>query len=515
MKKINVMLVLEGTYPYQSGGVSTWAHTLCEKVKNANYTIYSTNANFTNNLKYTLPPSVKNLIQVPQWAPNEPHEYIDYGSQYVQSIIKKKLTNDLVIEHSFIPLFHSLLSNILSTNPNMKTLDSTFKSLWLYFENFDFKTTMLNEAVWKTYREFMIKHSVNQNDPVPSLLDLTIGMRWVYRLLIPLAIPVPKVDIVHLTLSGFVVIPALIASYTYNTPIILTEHGVFIRERLLAINSSGYSFFLKKFLILFSENIARLSYYKAEVILSVNDFNKKWEILYGANPRKLKVIHNGVDHSLFIPRPKPKHLRGLPTVVSLARVFELKDIITMIHSCAVVKKEIPDVLFMLYGDDNSVPEYTKKCKKLITKLKLQENFKLMGASKNPELLFCEGDVSILTSISEGFPYTVLESMSCGIPVVATDVGGTAEALDDGSGFICKPKDPEGIGKNVVRLLKDRNLRNKMGNHARQRIIDNFTLQKFISSYESTYHKVFYKTEIKHTPELIYNLKENGKRQKYI
>jgi glycosyltransferase involved in cell wall biosynthesis len=86
-------------------------------------------------------------------------------------------------------------------------------------------------------------------------------------------------------------------------------------------------------------------------------------------------------------------------------------------------------------------------------LDLEDNFFLAGYHDKPHQLFCEGDISILTSISEGFPYTVLESMSCGIPVVATDVGGVTEALEK-CGFICKPKDFEALGQSVVTLLQD-------------------------------------------------------------
>jgi len=113
----------------------------------------------------------------------------------------------------------------------------------------------------------------------------------------------------------------------------------------------------------------------------------------------------------------------------------------------------------------------------------------MGPKSEPHLIFPEGDLSILTSISEGFPYTVIESMSCGIPVVATDVGGVKEALDEGSGFICKPKNHEEIGQRVIQLLQNEELRFQMGEHARKRVVENFTLKNFIEQYEEVYQQV--------------------------
>jgi len=211
--------------------------------------------------------------------------------------------------------------------------------------------------------------------------------------------------------------------------------------------------------------------------------------MYGADENKVGVIYNGIDHLLFKPGNKPAHLQGTPTVVAAARIFDLKDICTMIRSCEVVVKSIPNVKFIVYGDNNAVPEYTEECITLIKQLKLEDNFILAGYHDKPHQIFLEGDISILTSISEGFPYTVLESMSCGIPVVATDVGGVSEALDENSGFICKPKDYEAIGKRVVELLENDELRLHKGVYARQKIIDNFTIDTFISKYEDEYVSV--------------------------
>lgn len=227
------------------------------------------------------------------------------------------------------------------------------------------------------------------------------------------------------------------------------------------------------------------------MIISVNKFNQKWEKWYGADPSKFKTIYNGIDPEIFKPGPKPDHLKDIPTVVAVARIFELKDILTMIRSCEVVKRSIPDIRYIIYGDDKAVPEYTKTCLKLIEELGLQENFKLMGNRNNPEELFLEGDISILTSISEGFPYTVIESMACGVPVVSTDVGGVKEALDESCGFTCKPKDAEEIGEKVVKLLSDKNLRKEMSINARERILKNFTMNKFIAEYEDIYENLKY------------------------
>lgn len=505
-RKHDVMLILEGTYPFNGGGVSTWAHMLCNDVKNANFTLYSINADFESKSKYKLSDNVTNVIQVPMWSPLEPQEMIDYGKKYFK-IISIKEKNDLEkINEIFIPIFQDLLRHIFSNTRDVRAFDETMKKMWRYFQKHDYKKTMKSESVWRTFCYMVSELNGDDENEKVTLFDLTSGMRWIYRFLIPLSINVPRVDVSHLTLSGFPVIPALVLKYKYGTPMVVTEHGVFIRERLLAINSSEYSFFLKKMLIKFSECVTELVYYKADKILSVNKFNMKWEKLYGADPNKIEVIYNGIDHQLFKPLPKPSHLKDIPTVVAAARIFDLKDIITMIKSCAVAQKQIPNIQYLVYGDNNAVPEYTAECERLIDELGIRANFKLAGYHSKPHELFCEGDISILTSISEGFPYTVLESMSCGIPVVATDVGGVTEALDENCGFICKPKDYVEIGNSVVTLLKDKALRERMGEYAREKVIRNFTIDKFIHAYENVYEQVANK-EVKEVQLPIITIEE--------
>jgi glycosyltransferase involved in cell wall biosynthesis len=490
--KYDVLLILEGTYPFNGGGVSTWAHMLCNKVKNVNYILYSINADLEQKSNYELSKNVKDIIQVPLWSPLEPQELQSYGKKYYKTINRKEQNDEKAIAEYFIPIFKRLLNNIYDENADIEEIDDTIFDMWSFFQIHDYKKTMKSEAVWKIFCKTISEIIAKDHHYDATLYDFTVGMRWIYRFLIPISIDVPRVDISHLTLSGFPVIPALVLKYKYETPIIATEHGVFIRERLIAINSSEYSFFLKNLLIKFSECITKLVYYKSDIILSVNKFNISWEKMYGANPDKIEVIYNGIDPELFTPSPKPNHLKDIPTVVAAARIFELKDILTMIKSCEVVKKVIPNVKYLVYGDKKAVPEYTQECMNLIKELDLENNFSLAGYHENPHQLFCEGDISILTSISEGFPYTVLESMSCGIPVVATDVGGVTEALDNECGFICKPKDYDEIGKSVITLLQNDALRKQMGIKARQKIVDNFTVDKFIKEYEFAYEYIIHK-----------------------
>ena len=502
MKK-KVLLITEGTYPFSGGGVSTWSHHLIQNIDAYDFSIYAMNADVVDKPKFELGDAVKEVLQVPMWAPEEPFDCVDYNQDYSEILKRKELTTERDIKLLFLPSFRDFLfctfSNQSTRSDNPPKLLNALKSMWEFFDHYDYKTTLVSELVWNCFKDTLSEIWPEEELEKSKLIDLTMALRLLYRYLIPLAIKIPESNLTHLTIAGIGIIPALKQKLNKGNPIVLTEHGVFIRERMIAINNSDFSQFLKKVLIVFSESLTRLTYAYSDQIISVSKFNVIWEERYGANPSKINVIYNGVDHNVFLPREE-KYSHKVPTVVAAARIFELKDIITMIKTCAYVKEHIPNVRFLIYGNKNAVPEYTKECEDLIDKLNLQDNFSLAGFHNNPSKLYLEGDISILTSISEGFPFTVIESMSCGIPIVATDVGGVSEAIVDGeSGFICKPKDHQDIGKRVVQLLQDEDLRNQIGINARQKVLESFTIDKFTSAFSNVYDGALnqttpYKTE---------------------
>jgi glycosyltransferase involved in cell wall biosynthesis len=241
-------------------------------------------------------------------------------------------------------------------------------------------------------------------------------------------------------------------------------------------------------LVNMSAMVSRSVYYTADQISPVTTANKEWEKRFEAAEENIIPIYNGVNTDLFKPTPKPKQTQNVPTVIAVAQVFPLKDIETMIRAADLVRKEIPEVQFKVYGSLEVDKDYVQKCRDLIEELKLEETFQFGGFHDQPSMIFNEGDISFLTSISEGFPYTVIESMSCGRPVVATDVGGIKDALE-GCGILCKPRDPQDIANGVVKLLNDDDLRLEYGKKARERVLLSFTTEKSVDAYYESYMKL--------------------------
>ena len=489
--RLSVLLCTEGTYPYLGGGVSTWCDTLCKGLPEVDYYIYAITGHPNVALRYELPPNVKKIIHIPLWGAEEPAEYVLAEVPFSEIYLRKQRTTPQVIEEKFIPPFQEFLKGMMGEDKDVTCYGETIHTLYRYFQTYEYKVTFKAKPVWELFKKEMLRF-YQEGDCASaervSVFDLTTSLRWLYNFLMPLNTPLPEVDIVHSTISSFAGLAGVIAKLERGTPFLLTEHGVFIRERYIAVSTSEFTPFTKNFLMRLFSFVARLNYVYADRISPVCDFNVRWESLWGGREDKIATIYNGVDANVFVPREKPERSRGRPTVVAAARVMPIKDIKTMIQAASLVREKIPDVLFIIYGSLTADPDYVEECQALIKELGLEDNFKLAGFHSNPAEIYNEGDISVLSSLSEGFPYTVIESMSCGRPVVATDVGGVREALE-GFGILVPPRDPQALAEGIIRLLEDDDLRHQLGRRAREEVLAKFRLSAFIKAYREVYQEL--------------------------
>ena len=322
----------------------------------------------------------------------------------------------------------------------------------------------------------------------PSLEDAATTLRWLANYLLPLVVPVPKTDIAHTTIAGFPGLAGIVAKLEHGTPFIVTEHGVWVRERYISISTGPFSAYGKRFLMGLSRYLARVNYRVADLISPVTGFNRRWELPYGAPADRIETIANGIDPGLFMPSAKPRPPAAGRSSSPRARVFPLKDIETMIRAAEVARRTLPDVQFLVYGSLDADLPYVERCRALIAELGVEETFVFAGHHTKPADLYNEGDISALSSISEGFPYTVLESMACARPVVATDVGGVREALE-GFGILVPPRDHEAFGEACVTLLTNPELRGRMGRQAREAVLARYRTSHSIGAYRDVYERM--------------------------
>lgn len=498
--KPTILFETEGSYPYSGGGVSTWAHILCSELEDkVDFVLLALTGNPFVESRYRMTSNIKSIIHLPLWGVEEPISHFDEQTPFSEHVLRKSETGNVAIEELFMPMFRDFLDRLFDPFQPANECGELIYGFWKFFQHFDYKKTLSDPVVWTEFKR-QLQQKVMQNGAYtaaeePRMLDVTFGMRWLYHFMMPLAVTIPKVSASHATLAGFPAIASIVAKYEHGTPMVVTDHGVYIRERLINVSQVDMPFFSKKLLVNLATFMTRAVYHHADLISPVTSINAKWEREFEAPEERIRPIYNGVDTELFRPQPKPNHTRGEPTVVAVAHVFPLKDIETMIYSCDLVRREIPNVQYVIYGSLEVDKSYVKKCRKLVKELDLEDNFTFGGYHDTPSEIFNEGDISILSSISEGFPYTVLESMSCSRPVVATDVGGVREAVE-GCGVLCKPRDPRDLAEGVIKLLRDDELRIELGRKARSRVLLKYTTSKSVNNYYDVYQSFH---ERKHVP----------------
>jgi glycosyltransferase involved in cell wall biosynthesis len=177
---------------------------------------------------------------------------------------------------------------------------------------------------------------------------------------------------------------------------------------------------------------------------------------------------------------------AVPTIAFMGRIDPLKDLHTLIRAFALVREQIPAARLRIFGGTPAVNRiYHESCERLIGELELGDSVVLEGRIANAVDAYHAGSVVALTSISEGFPYTVVEAMACGRPTVCTNVGGVAEAVGE-TGIVVPPRDHAAVAEACVRLLRDDELRHRLGAAAHARVLEHFTLSRSLQMYRNVY-----------------------------
>lgn len=207
-------------------------------------------------------------------------------------------------------------------------------------------------------------------------------------------------------------------------------------------------------------------------------------------PQRMSVIYNGVDTEHFTPctasRVSMRQDLGLPqdsfVLGSVGRLVPIKDQQTLFKAATVLAEGGFNVRVLLVG---SGPE-RKNLERLVSGA-LSGRVCFAGDSERiPELLNAM-DVFVLPSLGEGMSNTLLEAMACGLPVLATSVGGNPEIIEnDQHGWLFAPGDVPSLSKKLQILASDPALIHQLGTAARKRAIEFFSLDRMLENYRSFY-----------------------------
>ncbi|MDQ0868415.1 glycosyltransferase involved in cell wall biosynthesis [Arthrobacter sp. V1I9] len=477
---MKILLTTEGTYPYYQGGVSTWAHELVNGLPEHEFVVAAVIGGPDVTRAFNVPENTS-IVPIPLWGTEKVDEYVQPDPKTRRRNSLRGKSREKALVELLLPAYEELIGHLLETR-EPRALGAAIADIARYCETNDLHEGLRDPRCWQLVRARLSEHPLLTDISMADAIDFA---RSLYRYLTPLAVPLPDVDVAHTSGAALCALPALAAKLNRGVPLLLTEHGVYVRERVLHLVRNDTPLLRKVLLGNLYRAIARCAYTHADVVLPVCAYNTNWEYELGADPASLQVVHNGVNPDEFVPREVEL---DRPTIAYVGRIEPLKDILGLINALHLVRREIPDVLLRIYGPEDD-RRYAQRCRLAVATLQLEDNVVFEGATNDPVLAYQESDVVVLCSVSEGFPYTVVEAMCTGRPVVATAVGGVPEALNRPE-LLVEPQNPQALADALVALFRQTPAqRAAIGAEFRERAVELFSQERFLEAYRSLYLEV--------------------------
>ncbi len=483
----DVCLILEGTYPYVAGGVSSWVYELIRRMPDITFSILYLGPHRpqVKKMHYKMP---NNIVEFREFY------LFDY---LVQSEKKKRKGKD----------DFQLIGDFLVCLKNNDT--ALFKDLVRLVGDKETRTIDLMDLSYSYDAWKVLCRLYEHEGHEASFMDYFWTWRFIYLPFFSLLrAPLLSARLYHTVSTGYAGVLGSLCKLQQNRPLLLTEHGIYTRERKIEVSQADWiysesakeikvvedkDFFKDWWLSLFAF-FSKLTYDTSDEIITLFEGNRQIQLEDGADPLKTSVIPNGIDvgHLMSLKKePRDGNFR----VGFMGRVVPIKDVKTFIRACQMVHEDMGNVEFFIMGPTDEDEDYYDECVQLTKMEKLQDVVHFTGKVRISEY-YPKMDVIVLTSISEAQPLVLLEAMACGIPVVATDVGACSELLfgrtaDDKllgqSGIITELCNPYETAKAIIDILKDPRMFEKMSQIGRKRILTYYQLDDVIAKYRLHYY----------------------------
>jgi polysaccharide biosynthesis protein PelF len=498
---MQVLLVTEGTYPHVHGGVSVWCDQMIRGLDRHQFHLYALVATGREKPVWELPANVLSQTTLPIWTMRRtpPVRRRDRGVPGDRAVRERQPGGGFAgIGSAGIgsagtssagtdtDAAISLLEASLSTEPNAaEHFEAALFELFLIAQRTELTPLLRTRAVTDALADCWARSPQGAGLPL-NLADALSALDLIEHALRPLSAHPPKTDVTHALSNGLAALVGLAAKWTHGTPFVLAEHGVYLRERYLALRTEQLTWPVKAILAGFTRRLCETGYRAADLITPCAEFNQRWERRLGADPAKLRTVYNGIDPDRFPPTPaEPDE----PTIVFVGRIDPLKDLLTLIRAFALVHAELPTARLRIFGAAPSGGHwYLETCLDLVAELGLGEALTFEGQCDNIREAYSAGHIVVLSSISEGLPFTVIEAMACGRPMVGTEVGGVGEAIGD-TGLVVPPRRPGEMAQACLSLLTDDERRRELGRKARERALAEFTVARAVQTFNEVYDAV--------------------------
>lgn len=466
----DVCLILEGTYPYVTGGVSSWVHNLIRALPRVRFSLLTVlpSRDTYREYRYEVP---ENVVSVSE---NYIHDYelsdqANRGSSRRAFEVLGRFYADLrERNYELLPEVYRLV-----LDPETRVISP--------------RQLLFDKRSWKLL--VGAYDDLGLND---SFVDYFWTWRYSHLPLLRLAdARIPRASVYHTISTGYAGVLAACARLKTGAPVLLTEHGIYSNERRIEIEQAHWIYerkvdsaiishtvspFKQMWITLF-DHLGRITYQYSDEVITLFENNRKVQIRGGADPARTRVIPNGINLSTFSVRKQPKDPAAPFQVGFVGRVVSIKDVKTFIRAANIVHTQMPDTRFPIMGPTDEEEEYFEECRTMVAMLGLEDCVTFTGRidvrQEYPRM-----DVVVLTSVSEAQPLVILEANVCGVPCVATDVGACSELVDGrtqadralgASGRVTPIASPEATAAAILELLRNDELRWQMGQSGIRRV----------------------------------------------
>ncbi|MHA7599541.1 GT4 family glycosyltransferase PelF [Alicycliphilus sp. T452] len=458
----DIALMLEGTFPYVSGGVSSWINQIIRAYPEYRFAIVFLGSRREDygGFKYPLPDNVVHseehfLHEQAHWHPQPAARR---GDAQGQALVQR-----LLDAFGQGPADPRAMEAFREVAQQMLPGGSVQLGDFLY-----------GKRSWDIICGIYRAHCAD-----PSFVDFFWTVRLMLQplwLLARVARQLIPVRAVHCASTGYAGFVGALLAQTRGVPLILSEHGIYTKERKIDLFKSEWirdnrnifqrdptelSYF-RQMWIHFFEWLGRYCYAHADPILALYEANRLRQVQDGAAPERTANIPNGIKLERFAPLRAQRPPEPPPVLCLIGRVVPIKDIKTFIRAMRRVVNQRPDAQGWIAGPAEEDPAYAEECSNLVRSLGLQEHVRFLGMQRVEDLMPRIGLV-VLSSISEALPLVLLEGYAAGVPAVSTDVGSCrqlVEGLDEEdralgpSGAVVPIAEPQQLADAALQLLGD-------------------------------------------------------------
>lgn len=481
---MRIALINEGTYPVNTGGVSTWCDQLVRGMPDHTWDVVTLTGGIRTPITWDLPTQVRSTTLHPLWAP------VRAGLPEGQLLSRRRRARvrSALREMwaAFLPPAGTISVADGTVRHDPARLSAALREL-VDAGRGDLFRLLGTESSAEALLDAWWAHSPALDRSARlSVGDAVEAATLVDRALSATDVRFGEVDVVHASSNGSAALVGLARKWRDGVPLILTEHGVYLRERYLALAGTPLGWSARYAVCTALRAICVLAYSEADLLLPVSDFNARWAVRLGADPDRIHTVRNGVDTATMTPvGPEPT----VPTISFVGRIDPLKDLDTLVRAYAVVRKDMPETRLRIFGPcPAGNARYKQEIEATVEDLGIADGVTWEGPTAGPRPAVEAGNIVALSSVSEGLPFTTIEAMMCGRVTVNTDVGGVSEAVgtDGRLGGLVPPRDPDAFARECLRFLRDDRLREETGRRAREHSLQSFALDHCIDAFRGWY-----------------------------